>query len=71
MRLPSEFRPCEDCRHFAALVDGNVLMCRKMGRLFMVAVCRMFQREEGDGFSGDVPGRVHPRPAADRLEGRE
>ena len=70
MRLPSEFKPCEGCRNFAALVDGNILMCRKMGRLFMVSVCRMFQREGDDGLSGDVPGRVHNRSAADRLEER-
>jgi len=71
MRLPGEFRPCEGCRNFAALVDGNVLVCRRLGRLFMVAVCRLREREEDDGLSGDVRGRVHPGPAADRLEGRE
>lgn len=70
MRLPSEFRPCEDCKHFAALVDGNILMCKKMGRLFMVTVCRMYQREESRGFAGDFHGNYSNRPVSDRLEER-
>lgn len=58
IKLPVNFKPCEGCRNFQALLWKDTVRCKELGLVFEgVAICVL--RREKNGVHGRSVSDVH------------